>query len=125
MEERGLVDSVKKEQKIFCVKGRGFGHWEHRMMINKFLIKNGLLHKAKIEPTITVKGIVFKPDFVIPITDDPKNQHDYIYYEVDRKQKKKANMDKIERYKKLNLQFEVICTPERKNMWKGCKIHEC
>lgn len=125
MENKGLVDSVQKERKLFCVKGRGFGHWEHRLMMNKFLIKKGLLHKAKIEPTITLNGIKFRPDFVIPIKNDPTKPTDYIYYEVDNRQKKKVNMDKIERYKKLNLRFEVVCTAERKNMWKGCVIHEC
>lgn len=124
MEEKGLVDSTRKEIKIYCVKGRGFGHWEHRMMMNKFLIKKGIFDKAKIEPTVTINGKEFRPDFMIPRKHDAKSAADYVYYEVDRRQKKKANLEKMQRYKELGLRFEVVCSPERVNMWRGCVIHE-
>lgn len=124
MEEKGLVDSVRKEIKIFCVKDRGFGHWEHRMMMNKFLIKKGLFDKAKIEPNIKINGIDFRPDFIIPRTPNPKEANDWLYFEVDRKQKKKANLEKIQRYREFGLKFEVVCSPERSNQWKGCVINE-
>lgn len=124
MEEKGLVDSFRRELKIFCVSGRGFGHWEHRMMINKFLIKKGLFDKAKIEPQVTINGKEFRPDFIIPLVTNPQTAKEWAYYEVDRKQKRKANQDKTQRYKELGLRLEVVCTPERVNMWKGCVIHE-
>ncbi len=124
MEEKELVASMRKEIKIYCVTGRGFGHWEHRMMMNKFLIKKGLFDKAIIEPKIKINDIEFRPDFIIAKTPDPKTATDYVYFEVDRKQKKKANLEKIERYKKFGLKFEVICSMERVSMWKGCVINE-
>ncbi|APC48943.1 hypothetical protein BME96_12395 [Virgibacillus halodenitrificans] len=124
MTEKGLLECSRKEIKIFCVAGRGFGHWEHRMMMNKFLIIRGLFDKAKIEPTVTINGKEFRPDFMVPRVSDPKTANDYVYYEVDRKQKKKANLEKIQRYKELGLRFEIICSPERVRMWKGCVVHE-
>ena len=124
MEQKGLVDSMRKEIKLFCVKGRGFGHWEHRIMMNRFLIKKGLFDKAIIEPNIKINGMEFRPDFIIPCVPNPETAADYIYYEVDRKQKKKANLEKVQRYKDLKLKFEVICTPERVSHWKGSVINE-
>ena len=124
MEIKGLVDYTRKEFKLFCVKGRGFGHWEHRMMMNKFLIKKGLFYKAHIEPTVTINKIEFRPDFIVPIHPEPQTPKDYIFYEVDRRQKKKANMEKIKRYKEFGLKFEVVCTAERVSMWKNCVINE-
>ncbi|GGJ48372.1 hypothetical protein [Virgibacillus salexigens] len=124
MEKKGLVDSMTKEVKIFCVAGRGFGHWEHRMMMNKFLIKKGLFEKAKIEPQVKINGQDFRPDFMIPLVNNPKTAKEWAYFEVDRKQKRKANLEKIQRYKEFGLRLEVVCTPERASMWKGCVIHE-
>ncbi|WP_200415926.1 hypothetical protein [Virgibacillus salexigens] len=124
MEEKDLINSTRKEIKIFCVAGRGFGHWEHRMMMNKFLIKKGLFDKAKIEPQVKINGQEFRPDFMIPLVNNPKTAKEWAYFEVDRKQKKKANLEKIQRYKEFGLRLEVVCTPERASMWKGCVIHE-
>ncbi|QBP06973.1 hypothetical protein [Virgibacillus phage Mimir87] len=124
MEEKELVISMRKEIKIYCVTGRGFGHWEHRMMMNKFLIKKGLFDKAIIEPKIKINDIEFRPDFMIPMIPDPKNANDWLFYEVDRKQKKKANLEKIKRYRDFGLKFEVVCSPERSYMWKGFVINE-
>ena len=124
MEQKGLVDSMRKELKLFCIKDRGFGHWEHRLMMNRFLIKKGLFDKAIIEPNIKINGIEFRPDFIIPKVHDAKSATDYIYFEVDRRQKKKANLEKIQRYKEYKLKFEIVCTPERAYIWKGCVINE-
>lgn len=123
MVDDGLLDSVRKEIKLYAIKGRGFGHYEHRMMMNEFLVYKGLFYKAKIEPKIKLGGDIFKPDFIVPRVDNPKNEQDWTFYEVDRRQKKKANMLKIERYKRLGLHFEVVCKPERNYMWKDCIIN--
>lgn len=123
MVKDGLLDTIRSEVKLYSVKGRGFGHLEHTLMMNRFLIKNGLFHKARIEPKIKINDIEFIPDFIVPKVDNPKNQYDWVFYEVDRKQKKRANILKIERYKEMGLTFEVVCSPERNYMWNGCKIN--
>lgn len=124
MEEKQLVSSMRKEFKIYCIYGRGFGHWEHRLMMNKFLIKKHLFDKAVIEPKIKINGTDFRPDFIIPKKSEPQTANDWLFFEVDRKQKKKANIEKIKRYKEFGLKFEVVCTPERAGMWRGCVINE-
>src|SRR5699024_5477684 len=124
MEEKQLVSSMRKEFKIYCIYGRGFGHWEHRLMMNKFLIKKHLFDKAVIEPKIKINGTDFRPDFIIPKKSEPQTANDWLFFEVDRRQKKKANIEKIKRYKEFGLKFEVVCTPERAGMWRGCVINE-
>lgn len=123
MVDDGLLESMKKEIKLYCVKGRGFGHWEHRLMLNKFLAMKCLYGKAKIEPRIKIGSDEFRPDFIVPIKDHPKTEKDWCFYEVDRRQKKHVNLEKIERYKRLGLRFEVVCNEDRVYMWKGCVVH--
>lgn len=124
MVDDGLLDTKRKEVKLFTIHGRGFGNYEHRLMMNRFLVRKGLFYKARIEPKIKIGSEVFQPDFIVPFKNGILKPEDFIYYEVDRKQKKKANLQKIERYKRLGLKFEVICTSDRSYMWKDCVIHE-
>ena len=123
MVDDGFLDSIRKENKLYAIKGYGFGHYEHRLMMNKFIVRKGYLNKVKIEPKIKIGVDEFRPDFIVPIVNRPKTEKDWCFYEVDRKQKKKANINKIERYRRLGLKFEVVCGVERNYMWKGCIIN--
>lgn len=123
MVDDGLLDSMRREIKIFSVAGRGFGHWEHRLLMNKFIVRKGYFHKARIEKKVKINHEVFVPDFYVPLVVHPGSPADFVFYEVDRRQKKKANDKKIERYKRLGLKFEVVCSAERKYMWKGCVVN--
>lgn len=92
-------------------------------MMNRFLCKHNLVNIAKIEPTITIENEEFRPDFIVPKTNNPKFADDWKYYEVDRTQKKSVNMQKVKRYKDLGLQFEIVCGVERVYMWKEYVYH--
>lgn len=124
MVDDGLLDCMRKDIKLFTIKGKGFGHYEHRLLMNRFLVRKGLFHKARIEPKIKIGNDSFQPDFIVPMKDGILTAKDYIYYEVDRRQKRKANMLKIDRYNRLGLKFEIVCPSDRTYMWKGCVIHE-
>lgn len=121
MEEKGLVKSQRKEVKLWYMDK--LGQWEHRLMMNHFIVDKGLLNRAIIEPKISVKGETFRPDFMIQVGSGLNSSKDYVFYEVDRTQKRKVNEDKISRYKRLGLKFEFICYEERKHMFKHCVYH--
>ena len=123
MVEDGILDEKRIDVKMYCLKGVGFGYWEHRLLMNKFIVGNGLLNRVRIEPLVSVKGVEFRPDFIVPIVSKPQGLGDWKFYEVDRRQKRKVNHEKIERYKRLGLKFEVVCERDRNYMWKGCVIN--
>jgi len=70
-----------------------------------------------------MKGVTFILDFVMPLVRHPHRPEDYIYFEVDRLQKKKTNHVKISRYKRLGLKVEIVCRTERVYIWKGIVYH--
>lgn len=124
MVKDGFLDEKRKDVKMFVVKGRGFGYYEHDLMRNKFIINKGMYKRVRIEPNIKIGNDQFRPDFIYPIVNNAKTEKDWCFYEVDRTQKMKVNYEKIERYKRLGLRFEVICPSHRIQLWKGCVVHE-
>lgn len=123
LEKDGYIKSKRHYVKLFMLTDYTITHLDHRLMMNRFIIKNGYAKKAIIEPNVKINGESFRPDFMIPKVDEPKLASDWKYFEVDRKQKKKTNMQKIQRYKDYGLQFEVVCGIERTYMWKGYVYH--
>lgn len=123
LEDKGLVKSVRKEVKLFFLPDGKLTYLEHRLLMNRYLCKNGLVNVARIEPNVKVNGVEFRPDFMIPKVPDPKEAKDWKFFEVDRTQKKSVNIQKVKRYKELGLQFEIVCGMERAYMWKGYVYH--
>lgn len=123
LEEMGYIQSMRKDVKLFMLVDSKFTHIEHRLMMNRYLCKNGLVGKARIEPKVKVNDVEFRPDFMIPKNDNAKSATDWRYFEVDRTQKRVVNMQKVQRYKDLGLQFEIVCGVERVYMWKGFVYH--
>ncbi len=123
LEKEGYIKSIRNEVKLFTLPDQKITHLEHRLMMNRFIVNNGYVNIAQIEPSVKINGETFKPDFMIPKIKEPKKATDWKYFEVDRKQKKKTNMEKIQRYKNFGLQFEVVCGIERSYMWKGYVYH--
>lgn len=123
LEEEKLVKSMRKEIKLFTTSDGTFHHWEHHLLRNRFIVDKGIWKQVIIEPKVTVKGETFIPDFVLPLVPHPHRAEDYIYFEVDRLQKKKTNHEKIARYKRLGLKVEIVCRPERVYIWKGSVYH--
>ena len=123
LEKEGYIKSIRHGVKLFMLPDYKLTYIDHRLMINRFIVNNGYNKVARIEPTVKINGEQFKPDFMIPKVQNPKLATDWKYFEVDRKQKKKTNMQKIQRYKDFGLQFEVVCGIERTYMWKGYVYH--
>lgn len=123
LEDDGYIKSVRKERKLYMLKDNVYKNVNHRLMMNRFLVNHGYVNVVKIEPKMIVNGVKFQPDFIIPKVSNPKKASDWRYFEVDRTQKKKVNMDKVKRYKDLGLNFEIVCGVERVYMWKGYVYH--
>lgn len=112
----GLIKEVRKEVKLFYdADMRGLGNWEHTLMRNRFIAEKGrrFYEDVKIEPRVMLRGKEVRPDML----------YDGIFYEVDRTQKMKINKEKIERYMRGGVKFEVICGPDRVRLWKGHVYH--
>lgn len=123
MENDGYLDSKRVGVKLFRVSGggsRGFhgGMWEHTILRNDFVVWKGreFFENCRFEVPIRVRGKeVLRADIGIQ-----KNGR-WLFYEIDRLQKRSANILKIENYKKLNLDFKVVCYRDRLGMWSGCQ----
>lgn len=122
MERDGYLDSKRIGVKLFRVRGGNDnfhgGMWEHTLLRNDFAIWMGreFFENCRFEVPIRAKGKeILRADIGI------LQGGEWIFYEIDRRQSKRANIQKIEKYKKLNLDFRVVCYRHRVGMWTGCK----
>lgn len=119
MEADGLVSSKRVGTKLFGEVGSRFGFWEHTLMRNDFLIDKGWFDVCQMEMPIRRNGgggVVVRCDAGVNIMGQ------WHFIEVDRRQEKRANIQKIEKYKELEdggVDFElwIICYSERKRFW--------
>lgn len=111
MENDGFIDSKRVGVKLFCVKGRGFGQWEHKLLRNDFVIWKGIFDKCRYEAKL-------KRNDVVRIVADVgvwSEQEGWTFYEIDRLQKKKTNLEKLKVYNDLGAleRLVVVCYKER------------
>lgn len=112
MEREGKVFSKRMNVKLFSLDNK-FGFWEHQLMLNDFLISRGWFDLCRMEVPIKRDGeIVLRADAGIFLNGE------WFMIEVDRTQKKKVNLEKIGKYKELDIKFGVVCYPEREAFWK-------
>jgi len=121
MEDSGMVASKRVGMKLFSSDIRSrFGFWEHTLMRNDFLIERDWFDICRMEIPIRVGGeIVLRADAGVFLNGE------WLFIEVDRRQSRKANIQKIEKYKELKLNFMVVCYKERAGHFRGCMLHEC
>lgn len=116
MERDGILVSRHVGVKLFSLREKGlkFGFWEHRLLLIDFLIYRDWFDDSMLEVPIRVDGVeVLKADAGVLI--DGK----WHFIEVDRRQKLKANKEKIKRYRGLNnVNLWVVCDDVRVNFWK-------
>lgn len=85
-------------------------------MRNDFLISKGWFASSRMEIPIRSRGnIVLRADAGVLI------EGEWLLIEVDRKRKKKDNIQKIEKYKELNVlgQLLVVCYEGRADFWRN------
>lgn len=115
MERDGFIVSKHVGVKLFSSDLRSrFGFWEHILMRNDFLIDRGWFEFARMEVPIR-KGdeVVLRADAGIFLNGKWK------FIEIDRRQSRRANIQKIEKYKELNLDVVFVCYEERKGHFEG------
>lgn len=77
-------------------------------MRNDFLIEKGWFDICRMEIPIKRNGeLILRADAGVQI--DGK----WLFIEVDRRQSKRANMEKVRKYTELGLDFIVVCYKER------------
>lgn len=115
MELDGLVVSERYACKVWAVGGGGFGHWEHALVRNDFLLWKGWLWDCDIEVPVRKGGeVVLVADAAVRLNGD------WLFIEVDRRQKKKANLEKVRTYGSLGVKFCVVCYRSRGGHFPGC-----
>lgn len=114
MEKDGLIYSKHVGKKLFSTS-RNFGYWEHRLLLIDFIVFKGYWKNCHIERPLMSKGVeVIKPDCIITEGDR------MLCIEVDRRQKKVTNLQKVKRYKELGLQLVVVCYKDRSDHFPNC-----
>lgn len=114
MESKGLVRSKKVGMKLFAVNGKGFGHWEHTLLRNDFLVREGHWRNCKIEVPVKRNGKV-------ELVADAVIRGD-ICVEVDRMQKRSVNREKVKKYQELGVKVMAVCYRSRVDHWKGVPV---
>lgn len=115
--KEGYVEKKRYGFNLYALRGRGFGNWEHKFMRNEYLIWKGVWNKARVEVPIIWKG----REYLRADAHWVENGRDK-FLEVDRRQKKKVNLEKIRKYKEIGAQFEVLTYRSRGRMWQGCVV---
>lgn len=115
MEAYGLIISKHVGKKLFALPGSRFGFWEHKEILVNYLIWKGYWKECRIEyPLMDGKKEIIRPDAIVG---DPK---DFTCIEVDRRQSKQANLQKIKIYEEYGIKFKVVCYRSRAGHFPGC-----
>lgn len=115
MENDGHLMSKHVGMKLFSVNDGGrFGFWEHVLVRNDFLIWKGWFHSAFVERPLIVDDVeICRPDAIVVVNGEP------LCIEVDRRQKKRTNIQKMEKYLEHNVKVGVVGYRTRLKEWPG------